>query len=67
MVLDEVDIGSSKNVLSSICQESFEDDENVGRLDCDHEFHFSCIKSWLIIQNKCPNCRSSAIGLLNSL
>ncbi|KMZ59662.1 hypothetical protein ZOSMA_157G00300 [Zostera marina] len=50
-----------KNVLCSICQESFEDDENVGRLDYDHEFHFSCIKSWLIIQNKCPNCRSSAI------
>ncbi|KMZ59663.1 hypothetical protein ZOSMA_66G00830 [Zostera marina] len=56
-----------KNVLCSICQESFEDDENVGRLDYDHEFHFSCIKSWLIIKNKCPNYSSSAICLLNSL
>ncbi|KAK6123456.1 hypothetical protein DH2020_042801 [Rehmannia glutinosa] len=32
-------------------------DENIGMLDCRHEFHAGCIKKWLRKKNICPLCR----------
>ncbi|XP_022868035.1 probable E3 ubiquitin-protein ligase ZFP1 [Olea europaea var. sylvestris] len=44
-----------------ICQADFEDQENVGNLNCGHEYHEDCIKKWLLIKNSCPICKSTAL------
>ncbi|KOM52056.1 hypothetical protein LR48_Vigan09g071500 [Vigna angularis] len=45
-----------------ICQEEFGDGENVGSLDCGHEFHSACIKQWLMQKNICPICKVTALA-----
>ncbi|KAG4401995.1 hypothetical protein GLYMA_02G103300v4 [Glycine max] len=45
-----------------ICQEEFSDGENVGSLDCGHEFHSGCIKQWLMQKNLCPICKTTALA-----
>ncbi|KAL2496390.1 RING/U-box superfamily protein [Forsythia ovata] len=44
-----------------ICQIDFEDKENIGTLECGHEYHGACIKKWLLIKNSCPICKSTAL------
>ncbi|WVZ22789.1 hypothetical protein V8G54_001333 [Vigna mungo] len=45
-----------------ICQDEFGDGENVGSLDCGHEFHSACIKQWLMQKNICPICKVVALA-----
>ncbi|XP_021865920.2 probable E3 ubiquitin-protein ligase RHG1A [Spinacia oleracea] len=47
-----------------ICMEVYEEDDDVGIMDCDHnhKFHRKCIKPWLMEQNTCPMCRM--VGLV---
>ncbi|KMZ56389.1 hypothetical protein ZOSMA_96G00650 [Zostera marina] len=52
---------SQENSSCSICQEQILQNETIVVLDCGHDYHFDCIKQWLLIQNKCPNCRAMAI------
>jgi Ring finger domain len=43
-----------------ICMEYFAHDELVSwspSTECDHVFHHSCIKTWLLHHERCPNCR----------
>ncbi|KAL1537721.1 RING-type E3 ubiquitin transferase [Salvia divinorum] len=44
-----------------ICWDKFESGENIGTLECNHEFHSECIKIWLEDKNTCPICRSPAL------
>lgn len=44
-----------------ICQVDFQDQENVGTLNCGHEYHVDCIKKWLLMKNTCPICKSKAL------
>ncbi|KAE8718122.1 transcription factor SPATULA [Hibiscus syriacus] len=37
-----------------ICQEEYNDGENLGTLECGHNFHADCIKQWLMQKNLCP-------------
>ena len=41
-------------------QEEFVEGDEVGRLDCGHGYHTSCIKQWLLLKNLCPICKASA-------
>ncbi|CAJ2675989.1 unnamed protein product [Trifolium pratense] len=41
----------------SICQEEYEADDEVGRLNCDHLYHFQCIQQWVGHKNFCPVCK----------
>uniref|UniRef100_A0A0D9YDH7 RING-type E3 ubiquitin transferase n=1 Tax=Oryza glumipatula TaxID=40148 RepID=A0A0D9YDH7_9ORYZ len=43
----------------SICQEEFEANEEMGRLDCGHSYHVYCIKQWLSQKNVCPVCKTA--------
>nr|ACN31440.1 unknown [Zea mays] len=43
----------------SICQEEFETNEEMGRLDCGHSYHVYCIKQWLSQKNICPVCKTA--------
>ncbi|KAI4299942.1 hypothetical protein L6164_033362 [Bauhinia variegata] len=49
------------NESCCICQEEYADGQNIGRLNCDHKFHFSCIKEWLGLKNTCPLCKCTAL------
>ncbi|KAK2385610.1 RING/U-box superfamily protein [Trifolium repens] len=41
----------------SICQEEYEADDELGRLNCDHMYHFQCIQQWVAHKNFCPVCK----------
>ncbi|XP_072999018.1 probable E3 ubiquitin-protein ligase HIP1 isoform X2 [Typha latifolia] len=44
-----------------ICQEEYADGEDLGILDCGHDFHTACIKQWLMHKNLCPICKNTAL------
>jgi E3 ubiquitin-protein ligase Arkadia len=44
-----------------VCQEEYNDGEDVGVLECGHEFHTKCIKEWLMQKNVCPICKEAAL------
>ncbi|XAR68300.1 hypothetical protein NMG60_11003381 [Bertholletia excelsa] len=46
-----------------ICQTDYKNRENIGILDCGHEYHVDCVKRWLLIKNTCPVCKSSALTM----
>mmetsp|Transcript_53820 Transcript_53820/g.61667 ORF Transcript_53820/g.61667 Transcript_53820/m.61667 type:complete len:316 (+) Transcript_53820:835-1782(+) len=41
-----------------ICLEFFVTNENVRVTLCQHSFHESCLKHWLLNHKNCPNCRA---------
>lgn len=43
-------------------QEEYADGEDVGKLDCGHEFHTNCVKQWLKLKNVCPICKLPGLG-----
>ncbi|XP_074579835.1 putative E3 ubiquitin-protein ligase HIP1 isoform X2 [Curcuma longa] len=45
-----------------ICREEYIEGEELGRLDCSHDFHSACIKKWLMIKNLCPICKTTALS-----
>ncbi|KAF8406297.1 hypothetical protein HHK36_008382 [Tetracentron sinense] len=44
-----------------ICQEEYVDGQDLGTLDCGHDFHTGCIKQWLTHKNLCPICKTTAL------
>ncbi|EYU41051.1 hypothetical protein MIMGU_mgv1a024926mg [Erythranthe guttata] len=40
--------------LDALCQKN----NNIGVLECKHEYHSDCIKKWLRVKNFCPMCKS---------
>ncbi|KAJ6793132.1 putative E3 ubiquitin-protein ligase HIP1 isoform X1 [Iris pallida] len=44
-----------------ICQEEYMEGEDLGTLDCGHDFHAACIKQWLMCKNLCPICKTTAL------
>ncbi|KAK6939625.1 Zinc finger, RING-type, partial [Dillenia turbinata] len=44
-----------------ICQEEYNNGENLGILDCGHDFHAECIKQWLTHKNICPICKTTGL------
>ncbi|XP_074568226.1 uncharacterized protein LOC141824793 [Curcuma longa] len=44
----------------AICLEEYKDNDNLGRLECGHDFHVCCISKWLRMKNVCPICRAPA-------
>lgn len=49
-------------VKCSVCQEEYEEREELGRLNCDHSYHAACIKQWLLQKNQCPICKAPAVS-----
>lgn len=48
--------------ICCICREEYVHGEDVGELNCSHEFHTECIKQWLVTKNTCPICKMKALG-----
>ncbi|KAL5559061.1 hypothetical protein UlMin_035272 [Ulmus minor] len=44
-----------------VCQEDYNDGEDIGTLECGHDFHTECIKQWLTRKNLCPICKTTAL------
>ncbi|KAK9096967.1 hypothetical protein Sjap_022464 [Stephania japonica] len=44
-----------------VCQEEYNDGDDLGVLDCGHDFHAPCIKQWLAHKNSCPICKTTAL------
>jgi E3 ubiquitin-protein ligase Arkadia len=44
-----------------VCQEEYKNDDDLGTLDCGHDFHTDCIKQWLVCKNLCPICKTTAL------
>ncbi|RCV22772.1 hypothetical protein SETIT_4G247100v2 [Setaria italica] len=49
------------DVKCSICQEEYVEGEEIGRMQCEHQYHVCCIHEWLRQKNWCPICKASAI------
>ena len=48
------------NNLCPICFDNIIYDENIIRLNCNHNYHIDCIKEWLCKNsNTCPLCKES--------
>ncbi|KQK17329.1 E3 ubiquitin-protein ligase Praja-1 isoform X2 [Brachypodium distachyon] len=57
----EVNRAVLDDIKCSICQEEYIEDEEVGRMKCEHQYHVCCIKEWLRQKNWCPICKASAL------
>ncbi|KAA3484651.1 E3 ubiquitin-protein ligase MBR2-like isoform X1 [Gossypium australe] len=44
-----------------VCQEEYNDGEDIGTLECGHGYHFDCIKQWLMHKNLCPICKTTGL------
>ncbi|KGN62489.1 probable E3 ubiquitin-protein ligase RHG1A isoform X1 [Cucumis sativus] len=45
-----------------VCQEEYVDGEDIGTLECGHDFHTACIKQWLMQKNLCPICKTTGLA-----
>ncbi|XP_019436945.1 PREDICTED: probable E3 ubiquitin-protein ligase RHG1A isoform X2 [Lupinus angustifolius] len=45
-----------------ICQEEYKDRDNMGSLNCGHDFHMDCVKQWLMRKNLCPICKTTGLA-----
>lgn len=53
--------GDEKRIKQSICHiclEGLEKKKNV-TLECEHVFHYKCIKTWLGYKKSCPTCHKN--------
>ncbi|CAK7337701.1 unnamed protein product [Dovyalis caffra] len=57
---------NSEDEPCCICQEEYADEDDLGKLRCGHDFHFNCIKKWLVEKNNCPICKKTAADALTS-
>ncbi|XP_051139097.1 probable E3 ubiquitin-protein ligase RHG1A isoform X2 [Andrographis paniculata] len=46
----------------TICREDYKAEEDVGTLECGHQFHRDCIKEWLLLKNLCPICKTTGLS-----
>ncbi|CAO2814828.1 unnamed protein product [Amaranthus hypochondriacus] len=49
--------------ICPICKEEYVDGEDIGVVQCGHEFHTECITKWLVTKNKCPICFDNALNV----
>ncbi|KAF5462564.1 hypothetical protein F2P56_018558 [Juglans regia] len=59
--LEEATCEDQEPDLCVICQDEYKNQENIGLLDCGHEYHADCLKKWLLVRNVCPICKSEAL------
>ncbi|KAK7291109.1 hypothetical protein RIF29_06002 [Crotalaria pallida] len=45
-----------------VCQEEYKDGDDMGSLNCGHDFHTDCVKQWLMHKNLCPICKTTGLA-----
>jgi hypothetical protein len=43
-------------------QEEYVEGDELGKIDCGHGYHVSCIQQWLVQKNQCPICKATALS-----
>jgi len=56
------DINDTHQTTCSICMIDIVNGDRIGDLECGHEFHVECLKSWVLWRNTCPLCNASDIA-----
>ena len=51
-------------VFGIVFQEEYVEGDELGKLDCGHDFYSTCIKQWLSHKNLCPICKNTALNLI---
>ncbi|CAH2043177.1 unnamed protein product [Thlaspi arvense] len=51
--------GGTEKCVICLCELKYNDD--ASKLGCGHDFHFECIKNWLMVKNLCPLCKQEAL------
>ncbi|EYU41092.1 hypothetical protein MIMGU_mgv1a018672mg, partial [Erythranthe guttata] len=60
--IDNVRYGSEEREVCAVCLDDLcQENNNIGALECNHEYHSDCIKKWLRVKNFCPMCKSVVI------
>ncbi|KAK2398587.1 putative E3 ubiquitin-protein ligase RHG1A [Trifolium repens] len=59
-----VDESGSQNEAEPccVCQEEYKNEDDIGSLDCGHDYHTDCIKQWLMHKNLCPICKTTGLA-----
>jgi hypothetical protein len=55
--MDDINNSSNNSEECSICLEELNQNDKL-KLICGHKFHYKCINTWLIKNNRCPICRT---------
>ncbi|CAM6070180.1 unnamed protein product [Sphagnum tenellum] len=50
------------DIKCSICQEEYVEGDELGKIECGHGYHVSCIQQWLMQKNQCPICKAAAFS-----
>ena len=50
-------ISDNQNLQCPVCLASFDDDDVIIEMPCEHCFHSDCLLPWLRKTNSCPLCR----------
>ena len=54
---------NNENTRCAICQSDYLEEQLLLSINnCNHQYHDSCIRTWLIGHNNCPTCRGSIIS-----
>jgi len=62
-IVESYQSSESHHELCSVCLESFEDRQVTRKiLECQHNFHITCIDHWFEKSGACPVCRLSIIS-----
>ncbi|WVZ03383.1 hypothetical protein V8G54_024189 [Vigna mungo] len=56
-------LGDQESDICIICQDEYKNKEEIGILQCGHEYHAECIKRWLHEKNICPICKSKGLTI----
>ena len=56
-ILSEDSLEILDKMNCAICTDKFVENDKILITTCKHSFHEDCIKPWLDMSNKCPNCR----------
>jgi hypothetical protein len=50
-----------------ICLQNYEYQDKVSFMECEHKFHYNCLKTWLNENPSCPICREDVINDDNNI
>jgi len=53
---------NNKKLHCIICLENYEYNDLIAFMNCEHKYHYKCIKKWLNHNPNCPICRKDVIA-----
>ncbi|XP_027356256.1 probable E3 ubiquitin-protein ligase ZFP1 [Abrus precatorius] len=59
--LEEANSDEQEADICIICQDEYKNQDKIGILRCEHEYHADCLRNWLLVKNVCPICKSEAL------